>query len=72
MSIHHRKPPAHAALMPKGRAVCQRCGNTATITGTEETTGRRAKDQPTIVIVTISCPECGIRQQPKVLKTISA
>ena len=71
MSIDHRKRPAHAALTPKGGAVCQRCGSTATITGTEETIGRRAKDPPTVVIVTISCPQCGIRQQRQVLKTIS-
>jgi hypothetical protein len=70
MSIDHRKRPAHAALMPKGRAVCQRCGSTATINGAEETISRRAKDPPTVVIVTISCPQCGIRQQRQLLKTI--
>ena len=33
--------------------------------GTEGTILRRDSEPPTIVIVTLNCPDCGTRQQPE-------
>ena len=58
----------HACLaaMPNPTTTCGICGSAAVVTGTDGTIRRRASELPSpIIIVTIECPKCGLRQQPE-------